>query len=308
MHLVGADWGTTHLRVFLIEVGSDGSCRLVDQRKGPGITGVAEGAFAATLEPLVVDWVAEYRIQSVVVSGMATSTLGWQEVPYAACPARVDDVLQQAVVVEIDGTPVHLVGGAQCRNPLGTFDVMRGEELQVFGGLRERPEPTLALLPGTHNKWVCAEDGRIEQFVTVPTGELFAVLSQHSILVSAEQVDSPEAFDAGVGAIRIHGAARLLPLLFSARASTLAGELPAHNAAAYLSGLLIGADVAAGLDLVRRSDWECEGTVIIAESWIASRYERALAAFDHGAEIVESATAALAGYSEYARNFARTSP
>src|SRR5438477_4894503 len=123
---------------------------------------------------------------------------------------------------------------------------MRGEETQILGWLALNPERRdgrhVLCHPGTHAKWVLIEDGRIVRFVTAMTGELFAVLSQHSVLKTDAPADDDAAFDLGLAAA--DGGGALAARLFTARARVVGGDAPASSTPSYLSGLLIGAEVA----------------------------------------------------------------
>src|SRR5206468_1917494 len=63
---------------------------------------------------------------------------------------------------------------------------MRGEETQILGMVAAAEgfaaASRLIILPGTHSKWAIVAKGRIEAFATFLTGELYAVLKEHSIL------------------------------------------------------------------------------------------------------------------------------
>jgi len=152
--------------------------------------------------------------------------------------------------------------------------VMRGEETQVLGLLDQLPGdgPHTLCLPGTHSKWIRVEGGRITGFHTAMTGELFALLTQHSLLgalMDKEADDDEAAFAQGLAASR--GAGGLPNQLFSVRTRGLFGELDGAAAPSYLSGLLIGHELN-GLA-------PASGTVhLIGSAGLTRRYERALAA------------------------------
>jgi 2-dehydro-3-deoxygalactonokinase len=122
--------------------------------------------------------------------------------------------------------------------------------VQLLGAYAEGMIPADALCchPGTHNKWARIADGRIASFRTVMTGELFSLLSEHSILADlmAGPVEAGPAFEAGVR----HGLTHddLPAELFSVRARYLLGKARREDAADYTSGLLIGCDIRIGLD------------------------------------------------------------
>src|SRR5690606_32211607 len=135
-------------------------------------------------------------------------------------------------------------------------DVMRGEEVQIVGAVAAGLVPPDGLLchPGTHNKWVRLEGGRIQSFRTVMTGEMFSLLKQHSILsdLLAGPVRPGPAFEAGVR--RGFGHDALTAELFRVRARVLLGKGEEGDAASYVSGLLIGTDVRIGIGATRGED------------------------------------------------------
>jgi 2-dehydro-3-deoxygalactonokinase len=124
---------------------------------------------------------------------------------------------------------------------------MRGEETQILGELARRSMRTgRFVLPGTHSKWATVEDGCITAFATYMTGEVFAVLRQHSILgrLMRDAGHDAAAFRQGVAQGTATGAkGLLLHDLFGARTLGLMGDLPGTALASYLSGLLIGAEL-----------------------------------------------------------------
>ncbi len=128
---------------------------------------------------------------------------------------------------------------------------MRGEEVQVLGAVAAGLAPADALFaqPGTHNKWVRVTGGRITDFATTMTGELFALVKGHGIL--AGMLDGPVADGPAFrdGLSRGAGACDLTAALFGVRASVLLGRIAADDAASYASGLLIGSDIGAVPDM-----------------------------------------------------------
>ena len=208
-----------------------------------GILSVHDGGFAAVLREVAGDWLRDDR-GPLLASGMIGSRQGWIEAPYVACPAGIDQIAAALVPLPADaGVRGWIVPGVSCRRAGGEPDVMRGEETQILGVLGELPADVRTLcLPGTHSKWVGLSDGRISDFSTWMTGEVFAVLAQHSILARTMDGDTfdPAAFDAGVA----RGGEPLLHELFALRARGLFGEILPRASHSYLSGLLIGTECA----------------------------------------------------------------
>jgi 2-dehydro-3-deoxygalactonokinase len=215
----------------------------------------------------------------VLACGMVGSTSGWREVPYVSCPA--DPAALARALVHASGTGLPIVPGVRMGGPLP--DVMRGEETQIIGACARDPalaEGAVMILPGTHAKWVRVTHGRIEHFRTFMTGEVFALLMKHSILgrpfrdaldPAALGADE-DAFALGVlrGAEARDGIA---PLLFSTRSLFLAGEIAACATRDYLSGLLVGDEIRAGLAFTQD-----EGDVpvaLVGEAELSRRYATA---------------------------------
>jgi 2-dehydro-3-deoxygalactonokinase len=253
---VGADWGSTNLRLFLV----DDEGRVVSRRTSDAGASVLTGgaaSFEQALATLAGDWLRERPDLPVVACGMVGSAHGWREAPYAPCPARVDDLASRAIAVAGPGSRgVHLIPGLRHVPAGGAPDVMRGEETQVIGALREQAglaAGSTLVLPGTHSKWVRVEGGAITGFATHMTGELYALLRRHSVLARlmpaaiGDGLFRLEPFLAGVRAAGAPRAGALGHLLFSVRTLGLGGQLASEDAPDYLSGLLIGSEVAAGL-------------------------------------------------------------
>ncbi len=221
----------------------DAAGAILDQRSGPyGITALQPGTHGARLHQEVGAWLADGE-DFILAAGMIGSRQGWHEMPYIACPAGLNDLAAAAQRVPWEAGPaIWFCPGLSCRDAQGVPDVIRGEEMQVFGLLDEtaRGETTFCL-PGTHGKSVLVRDGKVVNFATHFTGELFALLSRQGLLASVLQPASaadPVAFAAGVA--RSGDAGGLLHHVFGVRARALFGELSGMAASEYLSGILIG--------------------------------------------------------------------
>ena len=178
---------------------------------------------------------------------------------------------------------------------------MRGEEVQLFGAIAAGLIPATSIVchPGTHNKWVRVESGRIVDFQTVMTGEMFNLLRDKSILADLLQqpVAVGAAFAAGVRE-GLSGTA-LTAGLFSVRARVLLGEAPRDEASSFTSGLLIGADLRAGL--AGTSD---EEIFIMGRPELTGLYAAALAEAGRAAREVDGETAFLRGIAGIAERIA----
>jgi 2-dehydro-3-deoxygalactonokinase len=242
--MIGVDWGTTSLRAY--RIGADGA--VLDRLDRPGgILTVPAGGFPAALAEAIGPWLGAGETR-VLLCGMVGSRQGWVEAPYLRCPAGPAEIAAATIPVPFEGATLRLVPGLTTEDAHGIPDVMRGEETKLValadtlgGGAH------LACLPGTHSKWARLEAGRVAHFTTHMTGEAFAALSQHTILArtSAEGPDRPEAFARGVARARQGGG--LLHHLFGARTLHLMDRLEAAETRSFLSGLLIGHEIAAAL-------------------------------------------------------------
>jgi 2-dehydro-3-deoxygalactonokinase len=236
---IAVDWGTTNRRGYLLDPDGRMTDEMEDDR---GILAVGKHGFDAA--------VAELRgrlgERPLLMAGMIGSNRGWVEAPYVPCPAGLPELAASLKWVVKDR--IAIVPGVSYRDG-ERADVMRGEEVQILGAYGDGLVPADALIchPGTHNKWIRLEDGRIASFRTVMTGELFNLLREHSILADllAGEVEPDAAFEAGVR----HGLAHddLQAELFAVRARVLLGAAPREEAASYTSGLLIGSDLRIGL-------------------------------------------------------------
>ena len=283
--LIALDWGTSSLRAY--KLGPAG--RVLEQRslatgimhlpdESRDIAGVrCSDGFELAFDAACGDWLDAQPDVPVIACGMVGSAQGWSEAAYRNTPVDVAS-LGQALhrVRSLRGVEVHIVPGVI--EQVGLPNVMRGEETQVLGVLQNlstRGESLIGL-PGSHSKWVEVVDGCITHFDTFMTGELFAVLSKHSILgrtqQSAEQFQA-EAFDRGVRvALSADGQRGVLSTLFSARTLGLTGALAADEQPDYLSGLLIGHELA-GLPNSART----LPITLVGAAPLCARYQRALA-------------------------------
>jgi 2-dehydro-3-deoxygalactonokinase len=238
--LIAVDWGTSSLRGALLNEAG----QVVAEKSAPlGILNVAGGDFADTFAQQFSDWMKPAG-SLCLMSGMIGSRQGWQEAPYAPCPAGLAELAPRLHWIEPGRIAV--VPGLSTEQG-GVPDVMRGEEVQIFGALRLAGlADGLFVLPGTHSKWVTVIDGKVASFRTYMTGEFYGLLTKHSILSRTTEPDASldEAkFLAGIN--RARDGAGLLHNAFGARALALFDRLSAPQSASYLSGLLIGEELRA---------------------------------------------------------------
>lgn len=282
------DWGTTRLRLFRVEDGA-----IVDRLDGPGI-GQLAGSPAETLAATLAPWREAARASGVLLCGMAGSRNGLVEVPYTACPADVALWRESLSTVDVDGIAVSVAPGLSTANFSGHADVMRGEETQIFGAAALDAAlgkgRAMLVLPGTHSKWAELIDGRVERFHTFPTGELFALLRDHSTLTRAgtDSAGREEGFADGLA----RAGTGLIAGLFEARAAQLTEGKSLGWALGLLSGLLIGGEIAEALTLAGEKP---ERIALIGDPGLSALYRQA--AEKHGLAVthLDGDACAIAG-------------
>ena len=270
-HLIAVDWGTSSLRGARL----DESGKVLEEKSAPlGILNVPNGDFAGVFRAQFSDWMKDGT--RCLISGMAGSRQGWAEAPYVACPAGLDELARHLHWIERDRIAI-VPGLSDAQGDVP--DVMRGEEVQIFGAMRLASlADGLFVLPGTHSKWATVRGGRIMGFRTFMTGEVYGLFAQHSILARTLDANAPldeAAFRRGV--VRAGEGESLLHNTFGVRALGLFERLTPAESASYLSGLLIGEELG-------RQALPADGEVtVIGASALVARYALALA--ERGAKV-----------------------
>ncbi|OYX67437.1 MAG: hypothetical protein B7Y88_01365 [Sphingomonadales bacterium 32-64-17] len=280
------DWGSTRFRLWQIHDGK--------------VTGSVElpGLLAQQGEPRAVLHTALAKLGGntgrVLVCGMAGARGGLAQVPYLPCPATPEDIAQAVARIDIDGCEVAIVPGLSFSAPDGYCDVMRGEETQVIGAADLcGGEDATFILPGTHAKWVAWRNGRMVQFATAMTGEMNALLASSSLLdgpLAPSSTIDEDGFAEGLA--RNDEDLPLTALLFAARSMRMTGQRSDEWARGYISGLLIGHEVARML----RLRWIAQNPpVLVAAGQLARCYEQALARFGAKARLLDPERCAIVG-------------
>ncbi len=297
---LACDWGTSALRLHLVAAGEARPLAGVESTNGIGVTHRAwqaagasaasrEGFYLATVRRQVANLAAATSRSldgvPVVMSGMATATIGLREVAYQELPFALDGVdLRAARLAASAGFPhpVLLISGARV-----TDDVMRGEETQLIGAAALKPGlavEALVILPGTHSKHVRVRDGRAISLRTYMTGEFFDLLAHRSLLANSVEdgascptLEAAQAFAEGVqrGAVD-----NLLHAGFGVRVAQISGMRDKPASHHYLSGLLIGAELG-GLRAERALS-----VSLVGRSGLTTRYQEALRVLGWSGEIV----------------------
>ncbi|TRW99714.1 2-dehydro-3-deoxygalactonokinase [Paracoccus sp. M683] len=287
---IALDWGSTNLRAYAMR----GTTAVLAKAEGPGAAGLSGAlAFEAALMSVIGGWLGQGRDpMPVLACGMVGGRQGWIEAPYLDVPAApLAPTAMVTAPVQDRRITLRIMPGMRQDNPA---DVMRGEETQIAGLLAAQPDfDGVIALPGTHSKWARISAGEVVGFQTALTGEMFQLLSQSSVLRHGIGEGWDEAaFQDGVAEGR-RDADRLLARLFQLRAEGLAGRLAPDAARARLSGLLIGAELAA-----MRGWWLGQQVALIGAPTLTERYATALAAQGVQASRHDGGGMALAGLAQ----------
>jgi 2-dehydro-3-deoxygalactonokinase len=285
------DWGTTNLRVWLTD--HTGHV-LAEQTTADGMGTLARDQFAGVLEQVLNELGAAPDL-TVMICGMAGSRQGWREAPYASTPVGLTNLATQSVAFQSHNRLVRILPGIARKNT-SRPDVMRGEETQLLGlSAVKRVENGLVCLPGTHSKWVKLQDGAVVDFVSVMTGELFALLRQQSILRHSTGPDAKvSATDpwfleyVQIGLSKEGGLGRL----FSIRAATLLNNANEAMSSAALSGLLIGTEIRDASAILKQTGGDIH---IIGSGSLSALYHAALSVAGFAPQIQDGSALVQAG-------------
>lgn len=298
MRFIVADWGTTRFRGYLIE-----NETILDRVSSEeGVSALQAGQHREVFLRQCGRWLEAEPAAPVLLVGMVGSREGWVEAPYAVCPAGPAEFAQALIAVDLgNGRNGHIVPGLFCEPAPGAADVMRGEETLVLGS---GVENGVVCSPGTHPKWIEMREGRIQRFATYMTGEMYALLREHSMIGRpATEPEDQEGFDLGLDAAMRNsgesGAARvgLLHLLFGARAAVVSKRMASNLLAPYLSGLLTGDEINGALAQFGLP----ESVTILADAPRADLYVHALARHGITAEVRSPKQALIAGLARIVR-------
>ena len=281
---VALDWGTTNLRVWAM---SSAGTIMAQAMSDNGMSKLSRDGYEPALLELIGGWLNGPL--TAVACGMVGSRQGWIEAPYARTPCSPTPADLVVAPTTTPGLTVHIIPGIRQDNPP---DVMRGEETQIAGFLALNPGwDGVLCLPGTHTKWVHVSAAEVISFQTVMTGELFAMIGAQTVLrhtVGATGWDEPAFLTALADSIA--RPERLAGRLFSLRAEHLLHGLAPATARARLSGLLIGAELAA-----TKPYWLGQQVAIIGAGTVSKLYQQALATQSAPAVLADGQSVTLAG-------------
>jgi 2-dehydro-3-deoxygalactonokinase len=328
--LLGLDWGTSSVRAYAFDSRGDVLAAVsdtTDQAMGVQTLKLRLGRdpkpedFADALQSFMHALNERLNIPSplgsknelpILACGMIGSKQGLKDAGYASCPTNPATLGKLLVQAPCGPYLLHLVPGlCTPKNAHKLPDFMRGEETQVLGAMQGANTDGFFVLPGSHSKWVDVREGTITMFDTHFSGELFAVLKEHSILGrlfeptlslqnglqtlyppslasrSAEQsAEQNQAFERGIQTAK-QNPQNLLQHLFSTRALGLDAQLSAGAGEHFLSGLLIGHEVSAAM-----ASRNLVGSIkLVGGTSLCARYAQAFALFNIATESYASTSA-----------------
>jgi 2-dehydro-3-deoxygalactonokinase len=296
--LIAVDWGTSRLRARLVDAAGG---ELAAAESDDGI-GRVSGGHADAFERLVAEWPKV----PAIMAGMVGSRQGWREAPYLECPTPIAALAGQLLRFEAGGgRPMAIVPGVMLRSRTRDGDVIRGEETQIAGLLAGEPGfAGVAILPGTHSKWIEVGGGAIVDFQTFLTGELFDLLRRqsflrHSVADEGGDLAASAEFTLAVRRTAVEGLP-FLAALFPVRARQLLSAVAPADNLAYLSGLVIGGEIAAARTMGRLKAGDAMR--IVGAKSLARAYRRALEITGFATETLDGDRLVLRGLADLARS------
>ncbi len=294
MKFVAVDWGSSSFRAWLL--GNAGEI-IASVETPQGVLSHEGTGFEQTLEQACGDWLKEESHLPVIMAGMVGSRNGWLETQYKTCPLKAIDLADQLQAVDNQrGWNLFIVPGVcSLGATLGVnnaADVMRGEEVQMFGALsNHQQDSSLVCLPGTHSKWAQSQGESLQSFSTFFTGEMFSLLKEKSSIgaVLSDNNPDPQAFVEGLQFSRQPGG--FLNHIFSVRARPLTNTWSGGSLAAYLSGIAIGHEFVGAMTLFP----EQRQLSILGKPELQSLYQLAAEEFGFESSTIDAADAFIKG-------------
>jgi 2-dehydro-3-deoxygalactonokinase len=258
--LISCDWGTTNFRLRLVDRDRRESIGEVSGPEGVGAvysrwreSGLGPKERLRFYQAVLAKEVEHLRRQTtysmaglpLVMSGMASSSIGMVELPYRQVPVVLTgQELIRVAIPAIDGFEhsILLVSGVRTKD-----DVMRGEETQLVGCAAAGNDERIYIFPGTHSKHVRVRAGRAVDIATYMTGECFQLLATKSILsisVSAASSDGGAVSQDFIQGVQdSQRFASILHTAFRVRTRQLLSGMSREANYQYLSGLMIGEEL-----------------------------------------------------------------
>ena len=286
---IAADWGTTHMRAWAI--GEEDNV-LAFRESNEGMKDLQQNEFEPVLLKLIESWLDDTKVTTVMACGMVGSKQGWVETPYLKTPCVPIDNQQLTIATTKDNRiKVNLVPGVMQNY---SADIMRGEETQIAGFINNNPDFNgVVCLPGTHTKWVNVKEGQITSFKTFMTGELFGVISNHTLIRHSISIKgwNQAGFEAGIHE-GFNNPGSIASNLFSLRAESIVNDLDRDQARSTLSGLLLGVELNGA-----QTFWENSNVIIIGSQLLSDNYHQGLKILGGQSQLFSLETATLSGLS-----------
>lgn len=186
---IAVDWGSSSFRAWAM----DPAGHVLEARNGPdGLKTVENRDFSGVITRHCAAWLDAAPEAPVLMQGMVGARTGWIEAAYAPCPVRFDQLVAQATHFEAEGRRMAILPGATVADASGGHDVMRGEEVQIFGAAALTGHDSARIcIPGTHSKWASLEAGALTGFRTFVTGELYQILLRNSLVGALAEGEAP---------------------------------------------------------------------------------------------------------------------
>jgi 2-dehydro-3-deoxygalactonokinase len=260
--MISCDWGTSQFRLSLVDTQSQvvlKKCSTTDgilnvyshwsanEKENCSLKTYYLRELRKQVDELIKDHSDDLKNIPIIISGMASSSMGIIELPYATLPFTLDG--KDAIVELIEPTAEFPFETILISGVKGEDDLMRGEETQMVGIAElvnsiNSSNETICIFPGTHSKHIKINNGSITGFNTYMTGEIFQLLSNQSVLKEAVSISNngieehKEQFHKGIDDANEN--TNLLNELFGVRTNVLMKKISKENNYYYLSGLLIG--------------------------------------------------------------------
>lgn len=257
---LSCDWGTSSFRLRLIR--SDDLKTIAELENDEGIaktfkswqenpdnpdrTAHYTGIIAGHIKQL--SQLSGYSLDRipVMLSGMASSTIGLIDLPYKKLPFQTDGSDLEIRSLDLNKlNPLIVISGARTDD-----DVMRGEETKIVGCvafLKNDKQEQLTIIPGTHPKHAVIKDGQVTSFKTFMTGEFFDLLVTRSILSASVEkggdATDPLNHNSFLKGVRAAQDSELLHASFMVRTNQVLKNISGEQNFYYLSGLLIGSEL-----------------------------------------------------------------
>ena len=291
---IAADWGTTHMRAWAI--GEEDSV-LAFRESNEGMKDLQQNEFEPVLLRLIESWLDDTKVTTVMACGMVGAKQGWVETPYLKTPCVPLDNNQLTTANTHDKRiKVHLVPGVMQHHPA---DIMRGEETQIAGFINKNLDFNgVVCLPGTHAKWANIKEGQITSFKTFMTGELFGVISSHTLIRHSTSIKgwNQDSFEAGV-LEGFKNPGSIASNLFSLRAESIVNDLDRDQARSTLSGLLLGVELNGAQNF-----WNGNDVTLIGSELLSNNYHEGLKILGGQSQFFSLKTATLSGLSSAFRD------